>query len=709
MMRFTIVIALALGAGACASAPVVVAPPAPPSPSFDQKMAWILRLEDQRSLRDSAQPSPPAPPPTPERGKPAVAVPPSPIVPDLVRLLADSEARIRRRAALAVGRVGLSDGVEPLIALLQDGDPEVRQMAAFALGLIGQARARDSLVTLLDDPSPLVQGSAAEALGLIGDRTAADPIGGMLGKIFDSGGLAQLPADAVEAQRDSPAAAFRLGLFALTRLQGFDQLAAAVLDPSGLPRVRWWPVAYALERLENARALPALRTLATDPQPFTKGFAIKGLAALRDRASIPMLISLASAGDSVPAVEAVRALGRIGDPAAGNVLLGIVRNRRASAALRSEAVSALANTHAQGANDALLDLLSDGSPDVRAAALAATAALDPENFVTVLSGLDVDQSWVVRSRLASVLGTIRPEAGLPRLRLMLGDSDQRVLASVLGALVSIHDPGAAAVMLDRLKADDPAVRAAAAHALGELRPEQGAAALTAAYDFGLRDKTYIARAAALDAIARYGAVLSRPVLDRALADSDWAVRVRAAGLVKQIDPSSDADRQIRPAPTRLAPDAYEAPRLVNPPVSTEAYIDTDRGTIQIQLAVLDAPLTVENFVALARAGFFDGLETHRVVPGFVVQTGDPRGDGEGGPGYTIRDEINQLPYLQGTVGMALDWADTGGSQFFVTVSPQPQLDGKYTVFGRVLAGMDLVEGMERGEIVRRVRIWDGQN
>jgi cyclophilin family peptidyl-prolyl cis-trans isomerase len=143
-------------------------------------------------------------------------------------------------------------------------------------------------------------------------------------------------------------------------------------------------------------------------------------------------------------------------------------------------------------------------------------------------------------------------------------------------------------------------------------------------------------------------------------------------------------------------------------VSTQAYIETDRGTIQIELAVLDAPLTVENFVALARKGFFDGLSVHRVVPNFVVQDGDPRGDGEGGPGYSIRDELNERPYLRGTVGMALDpWPDTGGSQYFITHSPQPHLDGRYTVFGRVIAGMDVVDKIQQWDVIRRVRIWDG--
>ncbi len=123
--------------------------------------------------------------------------------------------------------------------------------------------------------------------------------------------------------------------------------------------------------------------------------------------------------------------------------------------------------------------------------------------------------------------------------------------------------------------------------------------------------------------------------------------------------------------------------------------------------MLDAPLTVDNFVTLARKGFFNGVAIHRVVPDFVVQGGDPRGDGEGGPGYSIRDELNQRPYLRGTVGMALDWEDTGGSQFFITHAPQPHLDARYTVFGHVVNGMDVVDRIVPWDVIRRVRIWDG--
>ncbi len=143
-------------------------------------------------------------------------------------------------------------------------------------------------------------------------------------------------------------------------------------------------------------------------------------------------------------------------------------------------------------------------------------------------------------------------------------------------------------------------------------------------------------------------------------------------------------------------------------MSPQAYIETDRGLIQIELAVLDAPFTVGNFVTLARQGFFNGLTFHRVVPDFVIQAGDPRGDGEGGPGFTIRDELNQRPYLRGTLGMALDWPDTGGSQFFITHSPQPHLDARYTAFGRVIKGMEVVDQIEQLDVIRRVLIWDGE-
>jgi cyclophilin family peptidyl-prolyl cis-trans isomerase len=411
-------------------------------------------------------------------------------------------------------------------------------------------------------------------------------------------------------------------------------------------------------------------------------------------------------------IETIRALGRIGDRSAAVPLLRIVNDAATEPHVRLEAVGAIASLDVPAVADTLLDLLSDPGPAIRGAALRSVATRDPDNFMAVLSGLDPDPHWSVRAALATILGTIPIDAALPRLEPMLNDADQRVIPFVLAALVKLKTPKATAILLERLKADDPIVRASAATGLAELKPANGPAALAEAYQAGMGDATYAARAAVLAALEKYGAAAAVPVLERALADKDWAVRLRAAQILKRLDPNRPGeaiDAAIRPAPTTVGTEAYSDATLTNPTVSTQAYLDTDRGTIQIELAVLDAPLTVGNFISLARKGFFNGLSVHRVVSNFVVQDGDPRGDGEGTPGYTIRDELSERPYLRGTVGMALDpWPDTGGSQWFITHSPQPHLDAKYTVFGRVIAGMDVVDKIEQGDVIRRVRVWDGQ-
>jgi cyclophilin family peptidyl-prolyl cis-trans isomerase len=132
-------------------------------------------------------------------------------------------------------------------------------------------------------------------------------------------------------------------------------------------------------------------------------------------------------------------------------------------------------------------------------------------------------------------------------------------------------------------------------------------------------------------------------------------------------------------------------------------VRTEKGTVRVRLACPEAPLTCLNFLQLAGQGFYDGLRFHRVVPDFVVQGGDPRGDGVGGPGYSIRDEINRLRYERGAVGMALAGPDTGGSQFFLTLTPQPHLDGGYTVFGHVVAGDEVLDRIVQGDRIESVR------
>ncbi|MBI4594204.1 MAG: peptidylprolyl isomerase [Candidatus Rokubacteria bacterium] len=122
------------------------------------------------------------------------------------------------------------------------------------------------------------------------------------------------------------------------------------------------------------------------------------------------------------------------------------------------------------------------------------------------------------------------------------------------------------------------------------------------------------------------------------------------------------------------------------------------GEIRIEFYPEDAPKTVENFVTLAKKGFYDGLTFHRVVPDFVVQGGDPKGNGSGGPGYQIKAEFNKHKHVRGTVAMARSQhPDSAGCQFYITYGPTPHLDGSYTVFGQVVAGMELVDRIKQGD------------
>ena len=133
--------------------------------------------------------------------------------------------------------------------------------------------------------------------------------------------------------------------------------------------------------------------------------------------------------------------------------------------------------------------------------------------------------------------------------------------------------------------------------------------------------------------------------------------------------------------------------------TVNATINTVRGPIRLELFGADAPITVWNFLSLARSGYYRNTRFHRVVPNFVAQDGDPRDDGNGGPGYAIRDEMNRHRYERGAVGMALSGPDPGGSQYFITHSPQPHLDGHYTVFGRVVRGYDVLDRIVQGDLI----------
>jgi peptidyl-prolyl cis-trans isomerase B (cyclophilin B) len=156
------------------------------------------------------------------------------------------------------------------------------------------------------------------------------------------------------------------------------------------------------------------------------------------------------------------------------------------------------------------------------------------------------------------------------------------------------------------------------------------------------------------------------------------------------------------------PSSYDSPPAmqIDADKAYTATIETEKGTIEAKLYAEHAPKTVNNFVSLARDGFYDGLIFHRVIPNFMVQGGDPDGNGHGGPGYQFEDEVrdNPLKHEIGSLSMANAGPNTNGSQFFITHAPQPHLNGRHTVFGKVMDGQDVVDAIAQGDTMQKVTI-----
>ena len=135
-----------------------------------------------------------------------------------------------------------------------------------------------------------------------------------------------------------------------------------------------------------------------------------------------------------------------------------------------------------------------------------------------------------------------------------------------------------------------------------------------------------------------------------------------------------------------------------------ATIETTKGNLVLELFASDVPLTVNNFVFLAREGFYDNTTFHRIIPNFMAQGGDPTGTGTGGPGYKFADEFTEHGHVTGALSMANAGSNTNGSQFFITYAPQPHLDGHHSVFGQLIEGMDVLEKLENGDAIKRITI-----
>ena len=721
LKRATLIFACALVFGICYEAPAQrrtsqPAPrPAPLKPIPDEVILRIMRAEDERRWDN-----------------------------DLGVLVFDKDARVRERAALAAGRIGDERAVASLITLLQtDAADNVRAMAAFALGETESAAGLSALADATQKAKETsdVRARAVEALGKI--IAALPKTEEERGQIFGQVILKTLNDELKRAPKPNRTVVL-LGLTAALRARpaGAGVVVARFLSSSD-SRVRA-DAANTLARLKAKDGLEQLRALlSSDADPVVRANAARVLGTAEDAASLDALVArVANDTDERVRVSSIRALASLKDARAAAPLI----NRASSLMPNYHSAKTGASEHPRETNELLeiattLSRLLANSSDERAVAwlrdFRGTEMATPEveiAFARIAPFLYLREppfnklsderlragmmrDWRRVSALAQALSEISgisaeaAGSGIVSLqadaqiilRSWIDDSSLPAQAApdVLRALAAFKANDMGQVLRKQMSAKDVIVRATAAELLGELPPDEtNARALVEALPVSTRDELNDAALSILDSLAKQKSPAAGEAIKTMLDSQDYLIRRRAAALLKANGAGDFSQRAQLIAPRNSAGDYARALARTNK--SVRAVVSTDKGAFTIELLPEDAPLNVDNFVQLVQSGYFNNITFHRVVPNFVVQGGDPRGDGNGGPGYQIRCEINEVPYERGAVGMALSGKDTGGSQWFVTHSPQPHLDGGYTVFGRVVSGMEVVDTIVRGDRINRI-------
>ncbi|HET9211676.1 MAG TPA: peptidylprolyl isomerase [Thermoanaerobaculia bacterium] len=596
------------------------------------------------------------------------------------------DASLREDLAVALGRIPDRQGRSTLEGLLIDEEPAVRRAAAFSLGLLGDPEAEQALFAAVRDKDRETGVLAVEALGRLGTRTV-DVLEALL-PLPEPERWARLLPHLFRFKDDTVVALAERGL--------------AQTDPELHARA-----AYALSREPKAQGLPTLRKLLADPAPRVRAWAARALGIVGEEGDLALLRPLLDDGDPGPLIQALRSARALVANGKAKPIVDWTPRLRAllddqRPGVRMSAIETSGVWGSPELNGILEARAADGETWERGTALVALAAGKDAKALDLAQTAAGSKEDVLRARAAEAAGAIGLPAAGALLEKLAGDPSPRVRAAALSAWLT-DDPKAADVARRALTDPDPTVRGTAFDWLREhpLVPLGNlAAALPAVYQEGTQEEGLAAvRAIAARTEAEpleRGAGIA--LLEKLTEGGPYVLRrevgVALSKLGQKVPPLQYPERVKDPEVYRQIVERTRRPRTVE--------IRTQRGTITVRLACPQAPMTCLNFLNLAGQGFFDGLTFHRVVPDFVIQGGDPKGDGSGGPGYAIRDEINRLRYNRGVVGMALAGPDTGGSQFFITLSPQPHLDGGYTAFGEVTAGAEVLDQIRLGDRIEKV-------
>jgi cyclophilin family peptidyl-prolyl cis-trans isomerase/HEAT repeat protein len=639
-------------------------------------------------------------------------------MPLVERALSSKWRPLRAVATVSIGQIGMEHGMAGsprLRGLLKDRDVTVGANAAYALGLLRDTTSIADLTAALGANHEVAR-EAAWALGEIGAPARGAIIAGLKSRrdndtaiqfLLAAAKLRPVPiADVVQYLHDPQPAVVWAATYAIARTRA----------PAGV---------RALIDLEASPALSARPRILDRPADTSAPYADALTGNQRARAEIARGLAKSAAGDSLGVkafavlsrlvgdidphvrINAVRSLGTYGPQAKAAL---VYATRDVDPNVRIAAAQSFATALTKDTPDFAALWAADTSIVYRSSLLAsaARAGLRPGELTTWASNPD----WRLRAAVASASGdTLDRAFAFARTTPLTRDPDPRVREAAYAEITpsagmpledTVH-----ALLINGLRDPDFYVRATVIGALADRPSTADLSAILASYNAAARDSANDARLAAIQYV---GALWKK---DSTSLNQTW--RQQLAQTPVPTDPLERAAGKDVPVWTKwsgvTAPPKpilwYEGvvKTIVMPAYvgkTLNATILTVRGPIRLELFGTDAPITVWNFLSLARSGYYRDTRFHRVVPNFVAQDGDPRDDGNGGPGYAIRDEMNRNRYERGAVGMALSGPDTGGSQYFITHSPQPHLDGHYTVFGRVIRGFDVLDRIVQGDQISKV-------
>lgn len=635
--------------------------------------------------------------------------------PELYALLQDNSAgyAVMARAARAFGRIADPTSVVALRKRFpatdgpeSEGLDKARKEFIFAAGQLTVNCPVESLAPYLENGSGF-EGLSCEAMGKAGIK-AAPWLDGIvaLKKHADASVREKVPVALMRIKMDADKA----GKNASAVVGAAEEALSLAWDSDAGVRSR---LAYAmryLPRLEGGgAALLAMMKGAEEEKHNAVLAASKYVGeALREK-----LLELSKDPDWRVRSASATSLSKYSHVKAVAGLVAMLRDENFH--VRRTAAIAAGQAEIGDAAGGLRELLIDDSAIVRAEAAVALARIEGDESFRYTQSLLQDKSAVARAGLARAAGAVASDnAGEVMEKLWAASEDTHVKAAIMGALQDSMKSSPTAYKLARvaLDVDDVPTRYYALQILGETGKDWAFSRIRLFYEKLKKKpgkKNDVLRYTAVSFVKER--VLARPLekdlefLEGALDDPAYEVRSLAAetlqlvdGKKREIEPEEDKNTFPVPGKDFILKDAA---RIVE--------VKTNRGAFSIELFPDEAPVHVYRFLQLVQKKFYDGKTWHRVVSDFVVQGGCPQGTGWGGADFKVPLEISRRPFLRGTVGMARSSErDSGSCQFFICHSLQPRLDGLYTVFGRVVEGMDRVDSIQPGDVMITIRLKDGE-